>query len=70
MTVSNVLLVHAYLDGELNAAQALEIERQIAVDPTLAAERARVEALRTAIQDHFPREPAPPNLVRRGSRPP
>jgi len=65
MTVSNVLLVHAYLDGELNAAQALEIERQIAVDPTLAAERARVEALRTAIQDHFPREPAPPNLVRR-----
>ena len=38
------LLVHAYVDGELDPAHALEVERQLARDPVLAAERARVEA--------------------------
>ena len=67
MTISNdpSLIVHAYVDGELDAVQSLEIERQIAGDPTLAAERARVEALRSAIRERLPREAAPPNLVRR-----
>jgi len=67
MTISNdpSLIVHAYVDGELDAVQSLEIERQIADDPTLAAERARVEALRSAIRERLPREAAPPNLVRR-----
>ena len=42
------LLVHAYVDGELDPAHALEIERQFASDPALAAERDRVEALRAS----------------------
>ena len=40
-----ILLVHAYLDGELDPTNALAIEQRIATDPTLAAECARVEAL-------------------------
>jgi anti-sigma factor RsiW len=59
------LLVHAYLDGELDPAHALEIERQLAADPALAAERARVDALRRAIAERLPREAAPPGLARR-----
>jgi anti-sigma factor RsiW len=59
------LLVHAYLDGELDPANALEIERQLAADPALAAERDRVEALRTLIQERLPREAPPASLVRR-----
>jgi len=33
------LLVHAYVDGELDPANALELEQQLANDPALAAER-------------------------------
>jgi anti-sigma factor RsiW len=56
------LLVHAYVDGELDPANALEIERRLASDPALAAERDRVEALRAALRQHLPREAAPPGL--------
>jgi anti-sigma factor RsiW len=56
------LLVHAYVDGELDPAHALAVERQLAGDPSLAAERARIEALRSALRDKFPREPLPSNL--------
>jgi anti-sigma factor RsiW len=59
------LLVHAYLDGELDPAHALEVERQLADDPALAAERERVEALRRVIAERLPREGAPPGLARR-----
>jgi anti-sigma factor RsiW len=59
------LLVHAYVDGELDPAHALEVERQIAGDPALAAERERIEALRRAIAQQLPRESAPPGLARR-----
>lgn len=59
------LLVHAYLDGELDPANALEIERQIAGDPALAAERERIEALRRVIAERVPRETPPPGLARR-----
>jgi anti-sigma factor RsiW len=59
------LLVHAYLDGELDPAHALEIERRLAADPALAAERERVEALRRLIQEKLPREAPPAGLVRR-----
>src|SRR5215510_6782673 len=59
------LLVHAYVDGELDPAHALEVERQLASDPALAAERERVEALRRAIAQQLPRESAPPGLARR-----
>ena len=59
------LLVHAYLDGELDPAHALEIERRLASDPALAAERDRVEALRRALRERLPREAPPPGLARR-----
>jgi len=59
------LLVHAYLDGELDPAHALEIERRLAEDPALAAEHARVAALRRLIAERLPREEAPPGLARR-----
>ena len=59
------LLVHAYVDGELDPAHALEVERMLAHDPALAAERERVEALRGAIRERLPREQAPPELARR-----
>src|SRR5215468_3062775 len=56
------LLVHAYVDGELDPANALEVERQLAADPALAAERDRVIAVRAALSRHFPRETAPASL--------
>jgi anti-sigma factor RsiW len=59
------LLVHAYLDGELDPANALDVERQLADDPALAAERERIEALRRVIAERLPRESAPPGLARR-----
>ena len=59
------LLVHAYLDGELDPAHALEIEQQLAGDPALAAERDRVEALRRVIRERLPREAVPPGLAGR-----
>src|SRR5438034_3543982 len=59
------LLVHAYVDGELDPAHAIELERRFAADPALAAERDRVEALRRLIRERLPREAAPPALVRR-----
>jgi anti-sigma factor RsiW len=67
MTATNppddpTLLIHAYVDGELDPANALEIERRLAADPALAAERDRIAALRTALQRNFPREPAPAGL--------
>ena len=68
MTVSPTdprLLVHAYVDGELDPAHALEMERQFASDPALAAERDRVEALRRAIREQLPAEAAPASLTRR-----
>jgi anti-sigma factor RsiW len=43
------LLLHALVDGELDAATALTMERRIAGDPELAAEHARIVALRTAV---------------------
>jgi anti-sigma factor RsiW len=59
------LLVHAYVDGELDPAHALEVERMLADDPALAAEREQIEALRGAIRERLPREQAPPELARR-----
>jgi anti-sigma factor RsiW len=58
-----VLLIHAYLDGELEPSAALAVERRIAGDPRLAAERDRILALRRALQEHLPRE-APSDALR------
>ena len=56
------LLVHAYVDGELDPASAIAIEQRIASEPALAVERARVEALRRALREGLPQEPAPAAL--------
>ena len=64
-TTDPALLVHAYLDGELDPAHALEIESQLAAVPALAAERDRIEALRRLIRERLPREAPPPGLARR-----
>jgi anti-sigma factor RsiW len=59
---NSVLLVHAYLDGELDPANALGITQQMEKHPALAAEAERVDALRRLIHEHLPREEAPPGL--------
>jgi anti-sigma factor RsiW len=41
------------------------VERQLADDPALAAERERIEALQRVIAERLPRESAPPGLGRR-----
>ncbi|MBZ9843742.1 anti-sigma factor family protein [Mesorhizobium sp. CA5] len=43
------LMIHALVDGELDAAAALAVERWMAADPELAAEHARLVALRGAV---------------------
>ena len=59
---SSVLLVHAYLDGELDPANALSVAQQMGQDPALAAEAERVKELQKLIHDRLPREAAPPGL--------
>jgi anti-sigma factor RsiW len=59
---NSVLLVHAYLDGELDPANALEIAERMNSDPALAAEGERVKALQQLIRERLPREVAPPGL--------
>jgi anti-sigma factor RsiW len=59
---NSALLVHAYLDGELDPANALEIAQQMSTEPALAAEGERVKALQRLIHEQLPREEAPPGL--------
>jgi len=59
---NSVLLVHAYLDGELDPVNALAIAQRVSTDPTLAAEGERVKALQQLIRERLPREGAPPGL--------
>src|SRR5205814_1546695 len=49
-------------DGELDASSTIEMERRLAADPRLAAEYARLVALRGAIRSGAPREVAPESL--------
>jgi anti-sigma factor RsiW len=58
----NSLLMHGYLDGELDPAHALELERAIAADPALAAERDSTQALSELIRDRLAGEQAPAGL--------
>lgn len=58
----SALLLHAYLDGELDAANTLSLKRRIAADPALAAECKRIEALRQLMRERLPQETVPPGL--------
>jgi len=62
-----ILLVHAYCDGELDPANALALERRMAEDPRLAAERDRITALKRAMTRLKPTA-APPALRSRIER--
>jgi len=64
----DLLLVHAAVDDELDPANAVALEERMSADPALAEERDRVEALRQALRDRLPLEPAPPALRERVRR--
>ena len=56
MTTSDLdpkLLVHAYVDGELNTTEALRVEQMMADDPALAAECDRVRSLQHLLHDRL-----------------
>jgi anti-sigma factor RsiW len=59
---NSVLLVHAYVDGELDPANVLGITQQMDKEPALAAEAERVKALQQLIHERLPREETPPGL--------
>lgn len=59
------LLVHAYVDGELDPVNAIGVEQQIAADPALAAEAARVQAIRQALRERLPPTEVPAGLEAR-----
>jgi anti-sigma factor RsiW len=59
---NSVLLVHAYLDSELDPANALSVAQQMSQEPALAAEAERVKELQKLIHDRLPREAAPADL--------
>ncbi|SFK35666.1 anti-sigma factor family protein [Methylocapsa palsarum] len=56
------LLLQAALDGELDAAGMIEIEARLAADPALAAQYARLGALRDSITARASRPRAPDSL--------
>jgi anti-sigma factor RsiW len=55
-------LVHAYLDGELDIATILMVERKIEADPALQKLVRETGLLKKALAEHFPAEPFPPQL--------
>jgi anti-sigma factor RsiW len=61
----SVVLLHAYLDGELSVSESAEAERTIAADPELAAEAAAVRALKHALQTRLPHETLPADFAAR-----
>ena len=58
-------LLNAALDGELDAAGTLAMERRLVAEPKLAARAAQLAALRAQMRQYAPREPAPEALRRR-----
>jgi anti-sigma factor RsiW len=62
---NSVVLLHAYLDGELSVSESAEAERSIAASRELAKEAAAVRALKRALQTQLPPETLPPDFVSR-----
>ena len=50
----NDQLLHAYLDGEVTAAERALVEQALASDPALAGEMSRLVALHAALGDALP----------------
>ena len=61
----SVVLLHAYLDGELSVSESVEAEKKIAANDELAAEAAAVRALKRALQTHLPPETLPLDFASR-----
>jgi anti-sigma factor RsiW len=60
-----IVRLNAALDGELDAAHWLELERDMRADPALAAQYQLIASTRDAIRRHAPREAAPRALAAR-----
>jgi len=59
------LLIHAYVDDELDVATALAIKRRIEAEPSIGDQAADVLTLQTTLRTKFPPEPVPPHLKRK-----
>jgi anti-sigma factor RsiW len=59
------VLLHAFIDGELDAASTLELEAQLKASPALRQELARLSALQSSVQTLAARFNAPPQLAQR-----
>jgi anti-sigma factor RsiW len=62
------MLVHAYVDGELDPANARALEARLEQTPALAAERDRLEALQRVLRTRFPLAAPPEGLRERIER--
>ena len=60
-----MMRLNAALDDELDAANWLELEREMTTDPALAAQYRLLVATRDAVRRHAPREAAPAALAGR-----
>jgi len=63
-------LLHAYIDGELDAASTAELESHLSASPPLRQELARLSALQGALQSRATRYSCPPTLNARLFSPP
>jgi hypothetical protein len=61
-TEDTELLMHAHLDGELNAADTLAVKEKIDADPALASELETYRILQQTLRARFPREELSPKL--------
>lgn len=59
------VLLHAYIDGELDPASTIELRAQIENSPALRQELAHLSALQNALQNRATRYSAPPALANR-----
>jgi anti-sigma factor RsiW len=58
-------LLHAYVDGELDAAKSLELEAHLAENPAARAACERLREMSAAIRDRAEYHAAPPSLAAR-----
>ena len=62
LSQTDLALVNAYADGELDAANSLAIEEKMSRDPALAAEYTQIIALNRLLRERAPYKVAPPSL--------